>query len=184
MIARQPTNSHTSTPAVRRHALAGNLPAAVRDREKENDMTTYTYEPECGESDDGVHDWSREGEGGCDENPGVWATGGTTIVTKSHCTICGLRRTATDLGPQRNPCECDTVEYIEPEEWPREIGTRVGEAIAQAVLAEDMPREWTGLDIQDGDQLMGANIHGDDRAWEIAEAAARDAYEVMIAAAE
>ena len=33
------------------------------------------------------------------------------------------------------------------------VGTRIGMAIARDVLAEDMPRDWTGLDPQDADQI-------------------------------
>ena len=33
------------------------------------------------------------------------------------------------------------------------VGTRIGRAIARDVIAEDMPREWTGLDPQDADQI-------------------------------
>jgi hypothetical protein len=62
------------------------------------------------------HDWSSEGEGGCSENPGVWSTGGTSMVFKSHCTHCGLRRTERTTGSQRNPGECDTVSYEMPDE--------------------------------------------------------------------
>ena len=57
------------------------------------------------------HDWTSEGEGGCDENPGVWSLGGTTILCKSHCTKCNLKRTEVRRGSQRNPGEYDTVEY-------------------------------------------------------------------------
>src|SRR5262245_61541092 len=32
----------------------------------------------CGDSPDD-HDWTAEGDGGCDENPGVWSTGGTSL---------------------------------------------------------------------------------------------------------
>ena len=35
----------------------------------------------------------------------------------------------------------------------KEIGTQIGNAIARDVLADDMPRTWTGLDAQDGDQI-------------------------------
>ena len=66
-------------------------------------------DPDC------EHSWSREGEGGCDENPGVWSTGGTTIVTREHCTCCGLIRESVSLGSQRNPGERDTVTYSLPE---------------------------------------------------------------------
>ena len=61
------------------------------------------------------HVWSREGEGGCDENPGVWSTGGTTIVTREHCTCCGIIRESVSRGSQRNPGECDRVTYSLPE---------------------------------------------------------------------
>ena len=33
------------------------------------------------------------------------------------------------------------------------IGTRIGRAIARDVIADNMPREWTGLDPQDVDQI-------------------------------
>ena len=57
------------------------------------------------------HEWNSEGEGGCTENPGVWSRGGTTLVFKSHCTKCGLKRTEVSYGSQRNPGQADTVEY-------------------------------------------------------------------------
>jgi hypothetical protein len=66
-------------------------------------------DPDC------AHEWSREGEGGCEENPGVWSTGGTTIVTREHCACCGLIRESVSLGSQRNPGECDRVTYSLPE---------------------------------------------------------------------
>ncbi|MFW6024036.1 MAG: hypothetical protein ACOC8P_00265 [Dichotomicrobium sp.] len=34
-----------------------------------------------------------------------------------------------------------------------ECGRRIGAAIAKDVLADDMPRTWTGLDPQDADQI-------------------------------
>jgi hypothetical protein len=39
------------------------------------------------------HEWTADGEGGIDENPGVWSGDGTGIVTRRHCRLCGLRRT-------------------------------------------------------------------------------------------
>ena len=33
------------------------------------------------------------------------------------------------------------------------VGRRIGRAMARDVLAESMPREWTGLDPQDADQI-------------------------------
>lgn len=62
------------------------------------------------------HEWSSEGEGGCSENPGVWSTGGTSIVTSEHCSRCGLRRVTRYAGSQRNPGEHDTVEYSQPDD--------------------------------------------------------------------
>jgi hypothetical protein len=61
------------------------------------------------------HDWSAEGEGGCSENPGVWSTGGTSMVFHTHCTHCGLIRIERSTGSQRNPGEHDTVEYQMPD---------------------------------------------------------------------
>jgi hypothetical protein len=69
----------------------------------------------CGD-DPADHEWNSEGEGGCTENPGVWSTGGTSMVFQSHCEVCGLRRTVRTCGSQRNPGEHDTVEYEMPSE--------------------------------------------------------------------
>lgn len=57
------------------------------------------------------HDWTSEGEGGLDENPGVWGHGGTAISVAQHCRRCRLHRTTRYTGSQRNPGEHDTVEY-------------------------------------------------------------------------
>lgn len=65
-----------------------------------------------------------------------------------------------------------------------EIGTRIGQAIARDVLADNMPREWTGLDAQDGDQLMIAGIELGTPEWEQAEQAAKAAYEAALQDAE
>ena len=70
-----------------------------------------TKEPECSEADG--HDWTSEGEGGCDENPGVWSTGGTAMVFYAHCRNCRMRRVRHTTGSQRNPGECDTTRYEE-----------------------------------------------------------------------
>lgn len=58
----------------------------------------------------------------------------------------------------------------------RRIGERIGQAIARDVLAEDMPREWTGLDPQDADQIP-PECDPDE-----VESEARKAYEAAIAA--
>lgn len=72
-------------------------------------------EPPCLEDENGEHDWTSEGEGGLDENPGVWSLGGTTMCFVSHCRKCGLKKTEVNYGSQRNPGQCDTVEYGEPD---------------------------------------------------------------------
>lgn len=43
----------------------------------------------------------------------------------------------------------------------QEIGTKIGKAIARDVLAEDMPRKWTGLDAQDVDQIPEGMDHAE-----------------------
>ena len=55
------------------------------------------------------------------------------------------------------------------------IGTRIGLAIARDVIADDLPREWTGLDDQDGDRLLAAGIESDTSQWDAAEEAAKTA---------
>ena len=61
------------------------------------------------------HEWSSEGEGGCDENPGVWSLGGTTLEFRSHCIHCGIIRTEIDPGSQRNPGEHRRARFELPE---------------------------------------------------------------------
>lgn len=64
------------------------------------------------------HDWTSDGEGGCDDNPGVWSAGGTSMSFRSHCTRCGLRREENTTGSQYNPGEHDTVRYSTDEsDW-------------------------------------------------------------------
>lgn len=68
---------------------------------------------ECGDSVDD-HDWTSEGCGGLEENPGVWPTGGTSMMFKTRCSCCGLIRIEKTTGSQRNPGEHDTVEFEMP----------------------------------------------------------------------
>jgi len=68
----------------------------------------------CGYSPDD-HDWTSEGEGGCDENPGVWSVGGTAMRYQTHCRKCGLRRVEITTGTQYNLGEHDTVAYSMPD---------------------------------------------------------------------
>lgn len=62
----------------------------------------------------------------------------------------------------------------------RDIGRRIGRAIARDVLAEGMPREWTGLDPQDGDQLAAAGIAPRSAEWDAAVAEAELAYREIV----
>lgn len=72
---------------------------------------------ECCGHDPDDHEWVCAGEGGCKENPGVWAVSGTGIVVNSHCYWCGLHRTEYFPGSQRNPDEGYlTVEYQMPDD--------------------------------------------------------------------
>ena len=60
------------------------------------------------------------------------------------------------------------------------VGTRIGFAIADTVLRENLPHEWTGLDPQDGDQLTSAGLEPKTPEWDIAEKAAENAYHQLI----
>ena len=71
-------------------------------------------EPEC-DSEEDDHEWTSEGMGGCDENPGVWSLGGTTIRINMRCIHCEMVRSETFYGSQRNPYECDSVRYLYPD---------------------------------------------------------------------
>jgi len=71
----------------------------------------HEREPSCTEDE---HEWTREGMGGCLENPGVWSLGGTTIVTRWRCTHCGWEREAVSYGSQRNPGQRDELRYFTP----------------------------------------------------------------------
>ncbi len=63
----------------------------------------------------------------------------------------------------------------------REIGIRIGRAIANDVLAnDDYPREWTGIDDQDGDQLTAAGIEFGTPEWKEAEDTAEETYTAIV----
>ena len=74
-------------------------------------------EPPACTSDTG-HDWCSPVKvvGGINSNPGVWSKGGTTIVTLEVCRHCGIYRRETHYGWQRNPGQCDGVEFRDPDE--------------------------------------------------------------------
>ena len=70
-------------------------------------------EPSC--TRDEGHAWHRGDAGGIDENPGCWSLGGTTMLFEDRCVACGVRRKHVAYGWQRNPGQCDTIEYDERE---------------------------------------------------------------------
>lgn len=70
---------------------------------------------EAGGDSECDHQWTSEGEGGCDSNPGVWSLGGTKYEYHAHCSLCGLRRVEINHGSQRHPDEANTVRYFRSE---------------------------------------------------------------------
>lgn len=70
----------------------------------------------CGNDPDD-HEWSTEGEGGSDHNPGVWSLGGTRMAYRHHCSQCGLVREAYEPGGQRDPGEGPRYRYY----WDDEV---------------------------------------------------------------
>lgn len=92
--------------------------------ETDSETVTVDVEPDhdamisrAGGDVDCDHDWTGEGEGGLDENPGVWSTGGTSMLFVRHCRECGLKRKEYHCGSQRNPGERDRYEYEQPDSW-------------------------------------------------------------------
>jgi hypothetical protein len=101
---------------------------ADRDDGEEIDSGSFTVEIEpdhdalirrAGGDPHCDHEWvaTVEVEGGCRENPGVWSTSGTSFTCRTHCRVCGLRRTEHVTGSQRNPGEHDTVSFEQPDSW-------------------------------------------------------------------
>lgn len=85
-----------------------------------SDWVTVDVEPdrealarEAADDPDCDHDWTREGEGGCAENPGVFGGAGTALSTSQHCRHCGLREIEHHAGSQRNPGQPATRVYYE-----------------------------------------------------------------------
>jgi hypothetical protein len=82
------------------------------------DIEQMTEEPDCLE---GEHAWTAEHEAGCESNPGVWSTGGTSMLFVARCRHCGMERKIRVTGSQRNPGDCDTAEYSDPDpDWVEE----------------------------------------------------------------
>lgn len=81
---------------------------AVRDH-----FGRYAEDNVCGFDEDD-HEWvsTVAVDGGLEENPGVFATGGTSMAFYSHCKNCKLRREECRPGSQRNPGEHNTVRYF------------------------------------------------------------------------
>lgn len=80
--------------------------------------------PPCvdGSTDDDDHDWQAIYRlvGGCTENPGVHATGGTSMTYRTVCVRCGAYRIEHHAGSQRNPDELpESVEYEDADEASR-----------------------------------------------------------------
>lgn len=80
-----------------------------------------TPEPECPEAD--KHEWTREHEGGCAENPGCWDLGNGRMQYVDHCAHCGMRRERVSLYAAGNSMRSagvpdESVEYGEPDpDW-------------------------------------------------------------------
>lgn len=100
-------------------------------------------EPECWAA--GGHDWRspRRLVGGCESNPGVWASGHGSVYYKEVCRYCGAAKT-TDCGAT-NPqdgSQMTTVEYDEADgdtrRWAASKGdweyTREGRAVRARLL--------------------------------------------------
>lgn len=113
------------------------------------------YERCCG-TDPDDHDWTSEGEGGCDSNPGVWSHGGTAMSFASHCRVCGLHRVEHHTGSQRSAGEHDTVEYDMPDSWCAGCEREECECeVTCCVCGEDVPAVGGGV-------RMIATDHGPD----------------------
>jgi len=58
------------------------------------------------------HEWDAtvEIDGGLGANPGVFSRG-STMIYKTHCSRCGLRRKERVTGMESNPDDSDTTEY-------------------------------------------------------------------------
>jgi hypothetical protein len=73
------------------------------------DRNCVPREPDCAEGYE--HRWTRRGCGGSAANPGIWSLGGTAHRELVRCVLCGLRRSTTTWGWQRDPYQCDEVRY-------------------------------------------------------------------------
>lgn len=81
---------------------------------------SQSFEVECGEDPAppcDEHDWQSYFPlvRGLKENPGVWSLGGTTTKYKEVCALTGWYKITIRYGVQRNPGQCDSIEYSEPD---------------------------------------------------------------------
>jgi hypothetical protein len=60
------------------------------------------------------------------------------------------------------------------------LGRTIGAAMARDAKAEGMPREWTGLDAQDGDRAIADGVMPDTPLWEEMERAAKEEFESRV----
>jgi len=104
------------------HVSSVDDPDDYRQKEIEIEPDEDALMAEAGADQNCAHEWTSEGEGGCDTNPGVWSLGGTAMAYAEHCKHCGLRKLTRICGSQRNPGECDTVRFELPEDWQIEEG--------------------------------------------------------------
>ena len=76
--------------------------------------------PECADGEEHEWEYPHEIVGGLKENPGVWSNGGTTMTFHSVCCHCGAHKHETSYGSQRNPGQCDQVNYEEADDDTKE----------------------------------------------------------------
>jgi hypothetical protein len=101
------------------------------------------------------HEWvsTEEIDGGLRENPGCWSGNGTTMQYQAHCSVCGLSRSETCRGSQRNPGETDRTTYTAPDEASVGPGDVDGEGEMREYRDLDGARiEWE--DVEDGMLLV------------------------------
>lgn len=75
--------------------------------------------PPCGDDGPDAHRWRPDASSGCSENPGIHSLGGTVYSCEEVCAACGATRTVVQHGAQRDPGQCDSVEYTaaDPKTW-------------------------------------------------------------------
>lgn len=130
----------------------------------------------CGNNPDD-HDWTSEGEGGCDRNPGAWSDGGTALVITAHCRCCGLHRKVRTTGSQRNPGDHDTVEYRMPNTWCDGCECEVCKCRESTITKVNIYAidgrwyyaAWTGSESDHSDEIPDAESEADAREWARAE---------------